>query len=130
MTLNKEKHMPGDTRYAEGHAKCRESLICMINKKLSKNVAIMLAIAAVGIPSVFITYAMSANAKDKAKVAELEKNVQVYSIKQDAILSHQVEFKDDLKDTKKEHTKQMESIRKQMRDDKKDIIKEMRRLNN
>ena len=64
--------MPGDTRYTEGHSRCREGLICMINKKLSKNVAIAIAIAVIGIPSSFILFALAANAKDKAKVQTIE----------------------------------------------------------
>ena len=112
------------------HAKCRESLICMINKKLSKNVAIALAIAVIGIPSVFIIYAMTANAKDKAKVVEIDKKVQVYSVKQDTIIFNQQLFRKDLESIQIEHKKETEKLHIKMEESKKDIIKEIRRLHN
>ena len=84
--------MPGDTRYTEGHSKCRESLICMINKKLSKNVAIAIAIAIFGVPSTFVIFAMAANAQDKAKVQAIEMKQAVVINKLDSAVYTQNEI--------------------------------------
>ena len=85
--------MPGDVRYSEGHAKCREGLICMINKKLSKNVAIAISIAVIGIPSGFVVYALGADAKDRNKVQSIEMKQAVVMDKLDTAVDAQDEMK-------------------------------------
>jgi len=120
--------MPGDERYSEGHAKCRESLICMINKKLSKNIAIAIAITVFGIPSVFILYGMAAEKVQNDKLSEVDKQIQVHSVKQDTILFNQKRFRHNLERIETQHSVEMEKLHDKMEDDKKDIIQEMRRL--
>ena len=67
-----------EDKYSPGHSKCRESLICMINKKLSKNIAIALTVAVLGIPSVFILYGMAAEKKQNEKVSVNDKQIQSF----------------------------------------------------
>ena len=119
-----------EDEYLPGHSKCRESLICMINKKLSKNIAVIIAVAVLGIPSVFIIYGMAAEKKQNEKISVNDKQIQSFSIKQDTILFNQTIFRQDIKDMKLEHKKEMEKLHEKMDSDKKDIINEVRRLNN
>jgi len=122
--------MADEDEYSPGHSKCRESLICMINKKLSKNIAIAVALAILGIPSVFIIYGMAAEKKQNERISSNDVEMQRFSVKQDTILFNQTIFRQDIKDMKTEHKKEMEKLHEKMDSDKDDIIKEMRRLNN
>jgi len=120
--------MADEDKYSPGHSKCRESLICMINKKLSKNIAVAVALAVIGIPSGFVIYGMAAEKKQNEIIANNDKKIDSYSIKQNTILFNQTIFRQDVKDMKAEHKKEMEKLHDKMEGDKKDIIKEMRRL--
>lgn len=120
--------MSEEDKYSIGHAKCRESLICMINKKLSKNIAVIIAIAVIGVPSVFILYGMAAEKVQNDKMVSVEKQVQVHAVKQDTILFNQRLFRIDMNKRQEENKKELDKLHDKMESDKRDIIKEIRRL--
>ena len=51
-----------------GDPKCREGLICMIGKKVSKTVLLTVTLGIIGSVGYFTAYGLSANAKEKRQL--------------------------------------------------------------
>ena len=66
-------------------SKCRESLICMINKKVTKVVLLSVTLGLVGVVGYFICYGMAADAKGKEKINQNIKDIAVVQVKIDNI---------------------------------------------
>jgi len=65
--------------------KCRESLILCLNKKVSKNVLLTVALGIIGVIALSVIYAIGADAKSKEKVATNTKDIAVIQVKIDTI---------------------------------------------
>jgi len=65
--------------------KCRESLLQCLNKKVSKNVLITVALGIIGTTGYFIAYGLAADTRSKEKVATNTKDIAVMEEKIDNI---------------------------------------------
>lgn len=64
---------------------CREGLICMINKKVSKMVLLTVALGIIGTVGYFTVYGLAADARSREKVQKNIKDIAVMQVKMDNI---------------------------------------------
>ena len=64
---------------------CREGLICMINKKVSKMVLLSAVLGIIGTVGYFTVYGLAADAKEKEKRETNSKDIAVMQVKMDNI---------------------------------------------